>query len=171
MAFDIKQFSDFVKEDSHHVDGTHISKNSEKILNVTATVVYYLFLVAAISWLCAGVFGFIYSIYEAILHAGKYSGEIIMLGILALIFAIVAAILFYLAGVVSYSYLRTLTNISLSLKMLNYKQAPMQQYNEQLYQNQPQYQQELNTQQPLADSASYLEEKENNDDDNKGNNN
>lgn len=128
MAFNLFKFGNYIKEESLYVDGTHVSKYSEKVLNTVSLVIYYIFVVAAILWLCAGVFVFFYSMYEASTFSDYVSpSNIIWRGFLTLIGAIIMAVLVYLAGVITYSYLRTLTNISLSLKRLNYNNAGLQQ--------------------------------------------
>ena len=124
MAFNLFKLGNYIREESFYVDGTHVSKYSEKVLNTVSLVVYYIFVVAAILWLCAGVFVFIYSIYQALTFSAYISpNSIILQGLLALMGAIIMAVLVYLAGIITYSYLRTLTNISLSLKSLNYNNA------------------------------------------------
>ena len=141
MAFNLFKLGNYIKEDSFYVDETHVSKYSEKVLNTVSLVVYYILVVAAILWLCAGVFAFFYCIYYSMYEASIFSDYIspsyfIWQGFLALIGSIIMAVLVYLAGVITYSYLRTLTNISLSLKRLNYNNVGIQQPMQQLAPNQ-----------------------------------
>ncbi len=136
MAFNLFKLGNYIKEESFYVDGTNVSKYSEKVLNTVSLVVYYILVVVAILWLCVGVFAFLYSIYQAFAFSDYVSpNSIILRGLLALIGAIIMAILVYLAGVVTYSYLRTLTNISLSLKMLNYNNGVLLQPKQQQMSN------------------------------------
>lgn len=115
-------FKDSTEE--HFIDGTYISKYSEKILNGVAKAVYYTFLYIAFLMILAGIYCLFKGIYDAIQlsaydGSSKFVAQSISFGFLALIVLLTWAVLTYGTGVLISSALRVLTNISLSLKMLN----------------------------------------------------
>ena len=115
MAFSISKINNYVLEESHFVDGTHISKNSETILNTLAKFIYYGSLIGAIISIVVGVFAFLLFL----ISSATEGGEMIMLSFLYLLSSVLSAIVFYIIGVLIYSSIRVFCNISLSLKRLN----------------------------------------------------
>ena len=120
---------------SHYVDGTYISKYSEKVLNDWAKWIYYAGLIGAILAILVGIYLLFHGFYYAILsasHLGYYNetpGSAIGFGFLGLFLSVLYALASYGAGVIISSSIRVLCNISLSLKMLNDKgviQQPIQ---------------------------------------------
>lgn len=121
-----KEYHKCVAEKSHAIDGTYISKYSEKVLNSVATMFYYIGVVAAIGMICFSVYFILYGIYLSLGGGNEWDSP--SASFFVAIYMFILAIVAYFAGVLAYSVLRTLTNISLSLKILVNNRPGSQQF-------------------------------------------
>ncbi len=126
MKFNIKEFNNFVTEESHFVDGTHISKNSEKILNTAAKFIYYGSVISAIILIAFGIYAFVSCLAGAgmvIDNPFISGGDIVMTAFFGLFHYVLEGVGAFISGVIIYSLIRMFCNISLSLKKLNENQV------------------------------------------------
>ncbi|MBQ6647642.1 MAG: hypothetical protein IJM66_02185 [Muribaculaceae bacterium] len=103
---------------SAFVDGTHISKYSEKVLNTLAIIIYYASLVTAILIVGAGIIAFISLLASAGNNPFRSASNDITFAISALIGSIYIASCIFGTGFIISSAIRVICNISLSLKLL-----------------------------------------------------
>ena len=103
---------------SAFVDGTHISKYSEKVLNTLAITIYYASLVTAILIVGAGIIAFISLLASAGNNPFRSASNDITFAISALIGSIYIASCIFGTGLIISSAIRVICNISLSLKLL-----------------------------------------------------
>ncbi|MBR2147272.1 MAG: hypothetical protein IJ925_07630 [Muribaculaceae bacterium] len=109
---------------SQEVDGTHISKYAEKICNIVATVAYYLGLGAGLLSIVGGVIVLLCGLFGGL--SNDYQ-ESIGFGFLFCLYLIGSGIGYFILMLVFSAFLRVITNISLSLKLLNEKRGIVQQ--------------------------------------------
>ena len=108
----------FSRDVSAFVDGTHVSKYSEKVLNTLATVIYYVSLISAIMIILAGIYVFLALLLS--LGNGPYRSapDDLLMAFVALIGSLFIGMCIFGTGVIISSAIRVLCNISLSLKLL-----------------------------------------------------
>ena len=106
MKFNIKEFNNFVTEESHFVDGTHISKNSEKILNTAAKFIYYASVISAIILIAIGIYAFV----SCLVGAGMVidnpfisGGDMVMSAFVGLFKFVLEGVGAFISGVIIYS--------------------------------------------------------------------
>ena len=123
---------------SNNIDGTEITKDSERIINTYASVVYWILVAFAILHLLGGIIALFYSFTGRFAPEYNYSdfsnisvdynyGTSILIGFGLLIVACVIAALLYVGALLFKAMLNTICNMSLSLKVLALNAQPVQQ--------------------------------------------